>query len=95
MDRIDIGDCELVGEERLARQAERLGGKGRVAIGIGKGPAHRRDEVGVERRHGAAPMGGDAVEQDAGRRLLTRLPARERLRFVEREEFQPLERHAR
>jgi hypothetical protein len=95
MDRIDIGDGELVGKERLARQGERLGGEGPVAIGVGERPAHRRDEVRVKRRHGAAPIRGRTVEQDAGRRLLAGLPAGERLGFVDRQKFQPVERHAR
>ena len=33
MDRIDIGNCHLVGQERLTRQRQRLGRERRILIG--------------------------------------------------------------
>ena len=93
--RIDIDDGKLVGEKRLARQSQRLGGEGRVFLGVGEGLPHRRYEVGIERsRRRAAPQRFDLVEQCAGRDLLTRLPAREWFGIVHRQKFQPVERYA-
>ena len=95
MHGIDIDDRHLVGEERLGRQDQRLGGEGRVFPGIGERLPHRRHEVGIERRRRrTTPQRLDPVEQGAGRDLLTRFPARERLGIVHRQKFQPLQRHA-
>ncbi len=93
--RVDVDDRHLVGEKRLARQRQRLGGKGRVARRVGERLPGSGDEVGVERpRCGAAAPRLDLVEEGADRHLLARLPARERLGVVHRQKLQPVERHA-
>ena len=44
-------------DARLARQVQRFGRKSRVAVAVGEGLAHRRDQIRVEPRHRRAIAG--------------------------------------
>jgi hypothetical protein len=95
VDRLDIDDGHLVGERRLARQAQRLGGEGRIARRVGERVPHRRDEIGSSGGKGLtrAPQ-RHPLEQHRDRGALPGVPARDRVGVVDREELQPVERYA-
>ncbi len=95
MDRLDGDDRHLFGQVHFARQRQGFRGESRVARRVGQGLAHRRDDIGVERRHRrTAAAGLDALEQHPGRDLLPGIPAGHRVGIVDREKLQPVERHA-
>ena len=94
VDRIDIRDRHLVGQERFARQGQRLGGERRIRIGIAQRGSQRLDQSLVERRRFAAPPGRRHLQQQMRRILLPRLPAHERIGVVRGQELQVRERHA-
>ena len=95
MDRIDIRDRHLVGEERLARQRQRLGRERRIRIGIAQRDGERIDQALIEWRRLASPPRRGHRQQQMRGVLLSRLPAHERIGVVRGQEPQLRQRHAR
>ena len=76
VDRVGIGHRHLVGEERLARQRQRLGGEGRVGVAPRQRRRHRLDQR--RRRPPAFRRGASAaimLEQQLRRRIAGRIPS--------------------
>ncbi len=95
VDRLDGDDRHLIRQVHFARQCQGFCRESGIARRVGKRLAHRRNDVGVERRHRrTAATGLDAIEHHAGRDLLPGIPTGHRVGVVNRKKFQPLERRA-
>ena len=88
MDRIDIGNRHLIGQECLARQRQRFGRERRIRIGIAQCGGQRLDQSLVDHRCLAASPRRRHRQQQMRRILLPGLPAHERVGVVRGEELQ-------
>ena len=75
VDRVDIDDLHLVGQERLARQRQRLGRERRIAVASARVAAIASISAGRRRVRSPRLDGRDHVQQHAASRIAGRTPS--------------------